>query len=81
MKLQLNTRIYKWVNLFIANLKKSIDKPIKKGGSEAVFKRLAKPITDNSLFYQLKMKFPSSRIIKREDQYSHRLKYQTYIPS
>jgi hypothetical protein len=28
-----------------------------------------------------KTKYPSSKLIKREDMYSHRLKYRTYIPS
>lgn len=41
MKLRLNDRIYKWVKLFIDNLKKSINKSqLKHGKSEQVFKRL-----------------------------------------
>ena len=42
MKLRLNRRIHKWVQLFIKNLKKSISKDeLRHGKSEAIFKRLA----------------------------------------
>lgn len=82
MKLRLNERIYKWVKLFVAKMKKAVDRSVlTHGQSEQVFKRLTQPKAETTQLYKLKLKYPSSKIIKREDQYSHRLKYRVYIPS
>lgn len=80
MRLRLNQRLYPWLRLFVNNLKKAINRePIQKGHSEAVFRRLVEGTPTQLL--RLKAKHPSSKIIKREDQYSHRLKYRNYLPS
>lgn len=79
MRLRLNERCFKWVRLFINNLKKRIGKSLNQPSELAVFQRLSK--TQSAVYLQLKSKFPSSKIIKREDQYSHRLKYRVYLPS
>ena len=41
MKIRLNTRVFKWVQLFVKKLKWAVSRNIRKGASEAVFKRLA----------------------------------------
>lgn len=42
MRLRLNTRVYRWVRLFVKNLKRAVEKEGLRGGkSEAVFRRLA----------------------------------------
>jgi hypothetical protein len=79
MRVRLNERSYKWVRLFINNLKQRIGKSLNPPSGQAVFDRLSK--TQSAVYLQLKSKFPSSKIIKREDQYSHRLKYRVYFPS
>jgi hypothetical protein len=82
MRLKLNKRIYKWVKLFVSKLKKAIEKDVlRHGQSEAVFKRLAEDKHSQTLLLRSKVKHPSSKVIKREDQYSHRLKYRVYLPS
>lgn len=81
MKLRLNPKVYPWVKHFIYQLKRAIGKPVQNAPTPDVFKRLATQTDDNTLIYQHKMKYPSAKIIKREDQYSHRLKYRKYIPS
>jgi hypothetical protein len=40
MKIRLNSRVFKWVNLFISKLKAAVNKTVSKGASQAVFKRL-----------------------------------------
>jgi hypothetical protein len=40
MKIRLNTRVFKWVQLFVKKLKSAVTRNIRKGASEAVFKRL-----------------------------------------
>lgn len=81
MKLRLNSRVFKWVRHFIHNLKKAIKAPLAQPKSPDVFRRLTTETDERSLVYRHKLKYPSSKIIKREDQYSHRLKYRKYIPS
>jgi hypothetical protein len=79
MRWRLNEGCYKWVRLFIDNLKRKIGKPLRQPAEREVFGRLSK--AQSAVYLQLKSKFPSSKIIKREDQYSHRLKYRAYLPS
>lgn len=79
MRVRLSERSYKWVRLFINNLKQKIGKSLNLSSGQGVFDRLSK--TQSTVYLQLKYKFPSSKIIKREDQYSHRLKYRVYFPS
>lgn len=82
MRLKLNERVYKWVRLFVSKLKQAVNRPAPAHSqSEQVFKRLTQPKAEATLLNKLKLKYPSSKIIKREDQYSHRLKYRVYIPS
>ncbi len=65
MKIRLNTKVFKWVNLFISRLKYAINKSSKKGKGEAVFTRLATHTGEGTPLYTFKMKYPSSKIIKR----------------
>lgn len=82
MRLRLNERVFKWVKLFVAKLKQAVSRSVlAHGNSEQVFQRLTQPKAEGTLLYKLKLKYPSSKIIKREDQYSHRLKYRVYLPS
>ncbi len=80
MKLKLNNRTYRWVCLFINNLKKAVKVKANYKSISPVFNRLVKA-QSQMLQYKIKQKYPSAKIIKREDQYSHRLKYRKYIPS
>ena len=76
MKIRLNARVFSWVELFIKKLKWVVGRKTTKGRSQALLKRLTAPVAETTPLYKMKMKYPSSRIIKREDQYSHRLKYR-----
>ena len=82
MKLKLDKKKMKWVMLFVNRLKEAVGKKVRKGrGSKSagVFNRLN--AGQNHLLLKLKHKYPSTRIIKREDEHSHRLKYRTYLQS
>ena len=82
MRLKLDKKKMKWVRLFVDRLKDAIGKKVRKGkGSKStgVFTRLVGG--ENRLLHRIKEKYPSTRIIKREDEYSHRLKSKTYNPS
>ena len=69
-----------WVQHFVSNLLARTKKARTKKSIPAVFKRLATETDENSLIYKHKQKYPSAKVIKREDMYSHRLKYRKYIP-
>lgn len=65
MKLKLNFKILRWVNLFISNIKKAIHKPESPKPPPLQLRLLASKQDQNSLLFRLKLKYPSSKIIKR----------------
>lgn len=85
MKIILNPKINRWVKLFINNLKKKYEertgKKLYKFEPKPVFNRLVLNKTEESKLIKTKFKYPSARVIKREDIGTMRQPMKKYIPS
>lgn len=85
MKVVLNPNIYRWVKLFIGNLKQTYQETtgneLYQDKKKNVFGRLFLNKHQSEQLLKMKMKYPSARVIKREDIGTMRQPMKKYIPT
>ena len=85
MKILLNPKIYRWVKLFIDNLKTSYQETtgnkLYSRSKKSVFGRLFLNANSSAQLLKNKYKYPSARVIKREDIGTMKQPMKKYIPT